>query len=131
MPNSRGSESPSVRVLLIEDDPVTVDIIRICIEAYRPHMRVISAGNGQKGVELISSIGPHLVIIDLGLPDMDGMEVLERARQFSRVPVLILSARGVPSTSDRCMELGADGYMAKPFHKDDLLAEVDRLLPGR
>ncbi len=86
------------------------------------------AATGLEGIKLFSSEAPDAVIIDLGLDDIDGIEVLQEIRHSSDVPILIVSARGEPESVAKAMELGADDYIVKPFDHKDLLARLDNAM---
>jgi two-component system, OmpR family, response regulator MtrA len=112
----------SQRVLIIEDDPDTQQMLTMILssEGYD----VLSAGNGPLGLELLRKMGPELVLLDWMLPDMEGPEVLRRAREFSSVPVIMLTAKTAPSDKVAGLDSGADDYLAKPFEPEELLARI-------
>jgi len=89
---------------------------------------VVSASDGTKGLELIEAENPDLVILDIGLPDMDGFQVLREIRRFSQVPVIMLTVRGEDTDVARGLELGADDYVTKPFSHIELMARVQAVL---
>jgi two-component system KDP operon response regulator KdpE len=110
-------------VLLVEDDPIMSRFVRDAL-ANRGH-RVAVAADGLAALDhLAHGPDPDLVILDLGLPGVDGFEVLERMRQASTVPVMVLSARGSQADKVRALDLGADDYLGKPFGLPELLARV-------
>ena len=110
-------------VLLVEDDPIMSRFVHDAL-ANRGH-RVAVAADGRAALDhLAHGPDPDLVILDLGLPELDGFEVLERLRQSSTVPVLVLSARGSQADKVRALDLGADDYLGKPFGLPELLARV-------
>ncbi len=117
-----------MKVLVIEDDPATVEMLSLAFEFRWPESILISTDKGIKGAELVEKESPNVVILDLGLPDMDGIEVLREIRQFSNVPVIILTARTEDSAVVRGLELGADDYVTKPFDSMVLLARVKSVL---
>ncbi len=110
------------RVLVIEDDPDTEQMLSMILrsEGYD----VLSAGNGPLGLEMLRKMGPDLVILDWMLPGMEGIEVCRRAREFSTVPIVMLTAK--TSSQDRVagLDTGADDYLAKPFEPEELLARL-------
>ena len=114
------------RVLVVDDDPKTVLLIRLYLE--REGYQVISAGDGLSALRAIREGAPDLVVLDLMLPELDGMAVTRLARDESNVPILMLTARG--AVNERVVGLGegADDYMAKPFAPAELLARVDAIL---
>lgn len=117
-----------MKVLIIEDDPATVEMVSMAFEFRWPEAVLVSIAKGVQGAELVEKESPNVVILDLGLPDMDGIEVLREIRQFSEVPVIILTARGESSDVVRGLELGADDYVTKPFDAMVLLARVKSVL---
>jgi two-component system KDP operon response regulator KdpE len=117
-----------MKVLVIEDDPGIVETISLCFQLRRSGATVVSASRGGKGLELVETENPDVVILDIGLPDMDGFKVLRELRSFSQVPVLMLTARDKDIDTVKCLELGADDYITKPFSHIELLARVEAVL---
>jgi len=117
-----------LKVLIIEDDVATVEMVSLAFEFRWPESILLSTDKGIKGAELVEKESPNVVILDLGLPDIDGIEVLREIRQFSSVPVIILTARTEDSAVVRGLELGADDYVTKPFDSMVLLARVKSVL---
>ena len=117
-----------MRVLVIEDDREIVEIISLVFEIRWPEAQVVSTNLGKKGVELVESENPDVVILDLGLPDISGFDVLGEIRAFSDVPVLILTVRGDEADVVRGLERGADEYMVKPFRQLELVSRVQALI---
>ncbi len=117
-----------MKVLIIEDDVATVEMVSLAFEFRWPGSILLSTDKGTKCAELVEKESPNVVILDLGLPDMDGIEVLREIRQFSNVPVIILTARTEDSNVVRGLELGADDYVTKPFDAMVLLARVKSVL---
>ena len=109
-------------VVVIDDEPGIVDFVEMGLGHEGLH--VISAGDAASGLDTIRRVRPQIVILDIGLPDGDGFEVLRRIRVESDVPVIILTARGDVGDRVRGLDLGADDYIAKPFHFAELLARV-------
>jgi len=117
-----------LKVLLIEDDSATVEAIQLCFEIHRPGAIIVAAVKGLEGIKVFRSEAPDVVIIDLGLDDIDGMEVLREIRHSSDVPILIVSAKDEPESVAQAMELGADDYLIKPFDIRDLFARLDNAM---
>ncbi len=117
-----------MKVLVIEDDKEIVDAISLAFQIRWPEAKVISNRLGQKGVELVESETPDIVILDLGLPDINGFEVLRQIRTFSSVPTIILTVRSDESDVVKGLEWGADDYITKPFRQLELLARVKSLI---
>jgi two-component system KDP operon response regulator KdpE len=110
------------RVLIIEDDPAIQRFLRntLRVQGYE----VEEATTGTAGLTLIRSSNPEIVILDLGLPDIDGMEVIRQTRQSSSVPILVLSSRSDEAGKVTALDLGADDYVSKPFGVDELMARL-------
>ena len=117
-----------MKVLVIEDAPDVVKVVSLCLELRWPDATILSAAEGNKGLELIEKQKPDIVILDLGLPDMDGLDVLREIRRFSDVPIIVLTVRDRDSDIARGLELGADDYMTKPFSHIELQARVNAVL---
>lgn len=117
-----------MKVLIIEDDREIVEAISLAFQIRWPEARVISTRLGNKGSELVEKESPNLVILDLGLPDASGFDVLRQIRLFSHVPVIILTAKSEENDIVRGLEYGADDYITKPFRQLELLARVKALI---
>jgi len=113
-------------ILIIEDDPQTRRFLNTTLS--NRGWRIIEAENGKTGLSIIKSDSPDLVILDLGLPDIDGISVTQRLRQLSDLPVLILSARSQEQNKIMALDAGADDYMTKPFGSGELHARLQALL---
>jgi DNA-binding response OmpR family regulator len=116
----------SDRVLLIEDDPDIALGVRTVLG--RSGFEVTTAAAGREGLRLFHSERPAIVVLDVGLPEMDGWTVLERIRELSRIPVLMLTSHGHESDKVRGLRAGADDYLTKPFGNAELIARVQALL---
>jgi two-component system KDP operon response regulator KdpE len=117
-----------MKVLIIEDDREIVDAISLAFQIRWPEAKVVSTRLGKKGVELVESEAPDIVILDLGLPDINGFEVLRQIRLFSSVPIIILTVRAEEADIVKGLEWGADDYIVKPFRQLELLARVKALI---
>jgi DNA-binding response OmpR family regulator len=113
-------------ILVVDDDPKIVTLVRTYLE--RERYRVVTAADGLAAVRAIDEAGPRLVVLDLMLPELDGLAVIRAARARGETPILVLSARG--STADRILGLseGADDYLPKPFSPAELVARVRTIL---
>jgi two-component system KDP operon response regulator KdpE len=117
-----------LRVLVVEDDREIVETISLAFQIRWPEAEVVSTHLGERGIELVESLSPDVVILDLGLPDVSGFEVLKNVRLFSTAPIIILTARGEEPDVVKGLEWGADDYMVKPFRQLELLARVKALI---
>jgi two-component system, OmpR family, KDP operon response regulator KdpE len=117
------------RVLVIDDDPSLLRALRVGLEA--DGHDVTTAVNGERGISQTALIAPDLVILDLGLPDMDGLEVSQRIRQWSDVPIIILSATGAENRKIKALDGGANDYVTKPFSMGELEARIRAVLRNR
>ena len=113
-----------MKILVIEDDSEIVETISLLLEMRWEGADLISTASGQKGIDLVRTESPDAVILDLGLPDISGFQVLEQVRAFSDVPLLILTVRGEETMKVRGLENGADDYVIKPFSPTELLARL-------
>jgi two-component system KDP operon response regulator KdpE len=109
-------------ILVVEDDAQIRKFLRAAFEA--EEYRLIEAVTAEAGMREAAARLPDLILLDLGLPDRDGLEVLRRVREFSKAPVLVLSARGRERDKIAALDLGADDYVAKPFAVGELMARV-------
>ena len=109
-------------VVLVDDEPGIVDFVELGLRS--EGLTVVSVGSAAAGLEAVQRVHPRLVILDLGLPDADGFDLLRAIRLESDVPVIVLTARGDLDDRVRGLDLGADDYVAKPFHFAELLARV-------
>lgn len=110
------------RVLVVDDDPLMLRLVKANLD--REGYDVLAASDGQAALEIAVSTVPDLVILDLMLPDIDGFEVCQRIRQFSLMPIVMLTARGEQVDKLCGFEAGADDYLTKPFAPAELLARV-------
>ena len=117
------------RILVIEDEPQIRKFLRVALEANA--MDVVEAATGREGTALAATNSPDLVILDLGLPDMDGKDVVRRIREWSQTPILILSVRDSESEKVAALDLGANDYVVKPFGINELLARIRVLIRAR
>lgn len=117
------SETPVKPTVLVIDDELQIRrLLRVCLEAN--NYRVIEAPTGQEGLAAAAQHRPDVVVLDLGLPDLDGVSVLKRLREWSRVPVLVLSVRDREDDKIKALDHGADDYVTKPFGTGELLARL-------
>ncbi|MBY8864204.1 response regulator [Streptomyces sennicomposti] len=110
------------RVLVVDDEPQIVRALVINLKARK--YEVDAAGDGRTALGLAASRHPDVIVLDLGLPDMDGVEVIRGLRGWTRVPILVLSARHSSDEKVEALDAGADDYVTKPFGMDELLARL-------
>ncbi len=113
-----------MKVLIIEDSSEIVESVTLCFKMFIPEATVAYSYNGLRGIDLAKSDKFDIIILDLNLPEIDGLQVLERIRSFSDVPVLILTVREKLEDKLKGLTLGADDYMVKPFKPRELIARV-------
>jgi len=113
-------------VLVVDDEPQILRVMRasLPIRGYE----VLTASTAEEALDQLSKQVPDLVILDLAMPEMSGLEVCRRVREFSSVPIIVLSAKGSESDKVAALDLGADDYVTKPFGMDELLARVRAVL---
>lgn len=120
-----------MKILVIEDDNKIQKSIGFAFQVGWPGVKVVSAELGQVGLELVEKESPDAVILDLMLPDMDGLDIIKSIRSFSSVPILVLSVITDESILVQALELGANDYVSKPFRQMELLARIKSLLKWR
>ena len=113
---------PRATVLVVEDEPEIRRFLRLALDA--EGWRVVESPNGRRGTIDAGTQKPDLAIVDLGLPDFDGIEVIRRIREWSPMPILVLSARAQERAKIEALDAGADDYITKPFGIGELLARV-------
>jgi two-component system, OmpR family, KDP operon response regulator KdpE len=109
-------------ILVVDDEPQIRRAMRTSLEAHG--FRLETAANGEEGLLKAAEIAPDLVFLDLGLPDLDGTEVISRLRSFSEVPVIVLSVRDRQTDKVAALDAGADDYVTKPFGMEEVLARM-------
>ncbi len=114
--------SERIHVLVIDDEVQIRRFLKISLEAngYSVH----EAGNGHEGIFIAAKVRPDLVILDLGLPDLDGVEVVRQLREWTHTPIIILSVRDADLDKVAALDAGADDYLTKPFSTEELLARL-------
>jgi two-component system KDP operon response regulator KdpE len=116
------SPTAAPQIVVIEDEPQIRRFLRAALTSQG--FRLVEAANGEDGLREVATRQPDLVILDLGLPDMDGVAVIRRIREWSAVPTIILSARGQEGDKISALDAGADDYVSKPFGMGELLARI-------
>lgn len=120
------SAIPAARVLVIDDEPQIRRFVDISLRSQG--YKTLLAETGQQGLSLLASKGADIVILDLGLPDRDGQEVLKELRQWSRAPVIVLTVRAGEEEKVALLDAGANDYVTKPFGIDELMARIRVIL---
>ena len=117
-----------MKVLLVEDSPEIRNGISLTFRLRWPEVILFSTDQGAKGIEMVETESPDIVLLDINLPDMTGFDVLEQIRLFSDIPVIFLTVRGGELDEVRGLETGADDYIVKPFRPASLLTRVEAVL---
>jgi two-component system KDP operon response regulator KdpE len=119
-------QSPNInsnlKVLVIDDEPQIRRLIKVSLEGHG--FRVIEAANGKDGIDQVLGSKPDIIILDLGLPDIDGKEVIRTVREWSTIPIIILSARDQEMEKIAALDMGANDYLTKPFGVGELMARI-------
>jgi two-component system, OmpR family, KDP operon response regulator KdpE len=120
---------PSIRILIVDDEPQIRRFLRTTLSAHG--YRVIEASCGREAMTLTATERPELMLLDLGLPDIEGLEVIHRLREWSAVPIIVVSVRGQEAKKIEALDSGADDYVTKPFGMGELLARIRAALRHR
>jgi two-component system KDP operon response regulator KdpE len=112
----------SLRILIIEDDKYILNFLSLSLKAMGYTFE--TACTGMEGMSLFYSNNPDMILLDLGLPDIDGIDIIKSIRMVSEVPILVVSARGQESEKISALDQGADDYITKPFHMGELMARI-------
>jgi two-component system KDP operon response regulator KdpE len=117
-----------MKILLVEDAPDVIEAIQIGMMLRFREVEILDAGNGDLALEMVEHELPDIVLLDIGLPGMNGFDVLREIRAFSDVPVIMLTAQDTTTSKIKGLELGADDYITKPFDHLELLARIRAVL---
>jgi len=117
-----------MKILLVDDEAEIAETVIMCFNLSWPDATVLVADDGRTGLKMFETETPDVVILDLGLPDMDGLEVCREIRRSSDTPIIMLTARGQEAEKVRGLESGADDYVTKPFSYIELLARIKAVL---
>jgi len=117
-----------MKVLVVDDEPDVARLISVSLGMQQPNWEMVAASDGEEALAAVEREQPALVLLDVGLPDMDGFQVLQQIRLFSDVPVVMLTVHDDELNKVRGLELGADDYITKPFSHLELLARVRAVL---
>ena len=116
------SQPAGARILVVDDDPSIVRAVRTILP--RHGFQIETAETGHQALERHAVGHPDLILLDLGLPDMDGLEIIQKLRAYSSTPIVVLSVRGAEHEKVAAIDLGADDYVTKPFGMDEIVARV-------
>ena len=117
-----------MKALIVEDEPPLAELVSICVKDHWPGAEIVYSRTGEEGVAAVAGESPDVVILDIGLPDIDGWQVLKRLREFSDVPVVVLTGRTGDEDIATFLSGGAEDYLTKPFDTSALLASIERVL---
>lgn len=120
-----------MKILLVEDDLSVIETFSLSLQIKCPKAELILATLGRQSIEIMKRHKPDIVVLDIGLPDIDGFEVLKQVRAFSEVPIMVLSAFGEDTDIDKGLQLGADRYMVKPFSQAELWRTLKELAASK
>ena len=109
-------------ILVVEDDPSVRNLITTTLKTN--DYRYVAAPNGSAAIMEATSHNPEIILLDLGLPDMDGVQVIQTVRSWSNVPIIVISARSEDNDKIKALDAGADDYLTKPFSVEELLARL-------
>lgn len=109
-------------ILIVEDDEKICNFISAILTSNDYH--IIKTNKGKEAISMTASYSPDLILLDLGLPDLDGIEVIKTIRQWTEIPIIVVSARGQEREKVEALDLGADDYLTKPFGTSELLARI-------
>src|SRR5512138_400349 len=115
----------TIKLLVIDDDTAVTDLLSLLLRSQG--FEVFATNNSTEGLNMIREIQPNLVVLDLMMPEMDGWEICRAVRQFSQVPIIVLSALNDPSMIASVLDAGADDYLTKPTPSRVLVAHINRL----
>jgi two-component system KDP operon response regulator KdpE len=117
-----------MRILLVDDEPDVIESVQLGLTLQWREVEVLGAQRGDEALDVVERQRPDIVLLDIGLPDMDGFAVLTEIRRFSDVPVVMLTARDDAMDKVKGLELGADDYVTKPFNHLELMARIKAVL---
>ena len=115
-----------MKIIVIDDDPAMTELLQLLLQP--TSSEIYTANSGPVGIDLIKNHKPDVVVLDLMMPDMDGWQVCKKIREFSDVPVLVLSALDNPGVVAEALDAGADDYLIKPVASGVLIAHINKLL---
>jgi two-component system KDP operon response regulator KdpE len=123
--NSQNGVLSPTRVLIIDDDADTTDLLKVFLT---PEFQVFTCNSAVEGIQRVRNLQPDVIILDLMMPDMDGLDVCTAIREFSNIPILVVSAISKPEVSMQALDRGADDFLLKPVKSKVLIAHLNKLL---
>ncbi|MBF4312866.1 response regulator, partial [Vibrio anguillarum] len=111
-----------IKILIIEDEAPIQRFLNVLISGYQ--YQVKTAGTAEQGIALVANWNPHLILLDLGLPDMEGIALTKELRGWTQTPIIVISARDKESDKVQALDAGANDYLIKPFGSEELLARI-------
>lgn len=117
-----------MKILIIEDEQQIIDALTLVFKVGWPSMEVVSTKRGNKGIDFVETEDPDIVILDLGLPDIDGYDVIRQIRFFSSIPIMVLTVKHEEQDVVRALELGANDFISKPYRQLELLSRLRNLI---
>ncbi len=124
--SSGSTELERKKILIVDDDNDTTDLLRIILETR--DYEVFTANSGEQGINTLRSNAPDIMVIDLLMPDMDGMKVVQTVRKFCNIPILVVSALSRPNIVEQALDSGADDFIVKPMSSSVLVASINKLV---
>ena len=115
----------TIKILAIDDDTATTELLTILLQSH--DFKITAVNSGQEGINLIKKTKPDIILLDLMMPDMDGWETCKKIRDFSNIPIIILSALDTPGMVASALDTGADDYLIKPVSSNLLIAHIKNL----
>ncbi|MDP3450722.1 MAG: response regulator, partial [Anaerolineaceae bacterium] len=116
----------TIKILVVDDEPLYIRLLKVNLES--EGYEIITAKNGEEALDQLTQAMPNLIIMDIMMPKMDGIVACERIRQFSNVPIILLTARTEEQDRVNGLNIGADDYVSKPFSATELVARVRAIL---
>ncbi|NPV85580.1 MAG: response regulator transcription factor [Anaerolineae bacterium] len=118
-----------MRILVIDDDPCTTELLTMILKPISTN--ILTAHSGREGVRMAKDCSPDVIVLDMMMPDLDGVQSCREIREFTSVPILIVSSAGQPNLIAEALNAGADDYLVKPVTRDILAATVNKFLRRR
>ena len=117
-----------MKILIIEDEQQIIDALTLVFKVGWPTLKVVSTKRGNKGIDFVETENPDIIILDLGLPDIDGYDVIKQIRFFSSVPIMVLTVKTEEQDVVRALEFGANEFISKPYRQLELISRIRNLI---